>query len=547
MVFRPRSRNCAALLLTLAVFCGSAHAGGAAPSGRPAIAGPILNLDSTQFFFEHPAGQISGETVDAYIDLLADAGIRTFFTCVNAQKANYASKVWEPDWSGYDPRGGDDQPVLRHIPPGAVPATRQRLESAQRLADLGINLHDRLLRRCRQRGMGAWVSVRLNDVHDCLLEDSSLLSTFYKEQRAAGRLRATHRGGYWWADRGLDWERPEVQEHYFKLVLEQLGTLDLDGLELDWMRFVYHFRPGRELAGGQVITEWMRRVRAACERAAVRLGHPVMLGVRVPSRPETARRSGLDAVAWAREGLVDLVVPTPFWTTTDFDVPVVEWKRLLEGTGARLAPGIEIRYQPVPNGPALMMSPELTAGAALPLLHGGADLVYLFNYDPLSLLRMKTPGGGPLWTMDLFNRTGRALQSAAGLAAEPRLHAVTYHDVRAPGEPADNALPAVDTGEDFPWPPGCALRVVTGPKPVGRAVELRLEFAPSTVAPEQLRVFVNSTECPPSAGVSGPTRRYPVPESVLQDEAQVVEIVTPPGVPPFKLVRLEMFVAGAPR
>jgi len=228
-------------------------------------------------------------------------------------------------------------------------------------------------------------------------------------------------------------------------------------------------------------------------------------------------------------------------------VPVVEWKRLLEGTGARLAPGIEIRYQAVPNGPALMMSPELTAGAALPLLHGGADSVYLFNYDPLPLLRMKAPGGGPLWTMDSFSRTGRALQSAASLAAEPRLHAVTYHDVRAPGEPADNALPAVDSGEDFPWPPGCALRVVTGPKPVGRAAELRLGFAPTTVAPDQLRVFVNSTECPPAAGSAGLDRRYPVPESAMQDEAQVVEIVTPPGVPPFKLVRLELFVAGGSR
>jgi hypothetical protein len=547
MNFRPCSRNCGALLLALAVVCGSASVVGAAQHERPVIAGPILNLDSTQFFFEHSAGQMSGETVDAYIDLLAEAGIRTFFTCVNAQKANYASKIWEPDWSGYDPRAGDDQPVLRHIPPGAIPATRQRLESAKRLADLGINLHERFLRRCRQRGLGAWVSVRLNDVHDCLLEDSSLLSAFYKGQRAAGQLRATHRPGTWWADRGLDWERPEVQEHYFKLVLEQLETLDLDGLELDWMRFVYHFRPGRELAGGQAVTAWMRRVRAACERAAVRLGHPVMLGVRVPTRPETARRNGLDAVAWAREGLVDLVVPTPFWTTTDFDVPVVEWKRLLQGTGARLAPGIELRYQPVPNGPALMMSPELTAGAALPLLHGGADLVYLFNYDPLPMLRMKAPGGGPLWTMDSFNRMGRALQSAGSLAAEPRLHAVTYHDVRAPGEPADNALPAVDSGEDFPWPPGCAVRIVTGPKPVDRAVELRLEFAASTVAPEQVRIFVNSTECQPVAGVTGLNRRYTVPGPVLQEEAQVVEIVTPPGVPPFKLVRVELFVAGAMR
>jgi len=345
------------------------------------------------------------------------------------------------------------------------------------------------------------------------------------------------------ADRGLDWARPDVQEHYFKLVLEQLETLDLDGLELDWMRFVYHFRPGHELAGGKIITEWMRRVRAAGDRAAVRLGHPVLLGVRVPTQPETARRCGLDAVAWAREGLVDLVVPMPFWSATDIDVPIIEWKRLLDGTGVQLAGGIEIRYQPVPNGPASMMGPELAAGAALPLLQGGADLVYLFNYDPLPLLRMVTPDGTEkLWTMESISTLGHALQSAAALAAQPRLHAVAYRDVRAPGEPADNALPATDSGEDFPWPPGCAVRIVTGPRPTGRAVGLRVEFAAPS-APEKLRIFVNSMECPAVAGVTGLRRTYPVPAAVLQDEAQVVEVITAKGTP-FKIVRLELFVAG---
>jgi hypothetical protein len=532
--------RCLALASLLAL---TLHAAANPPAARAPVAGPILNLDSTQFFFEHPAATMSGETVDAYIDLVARMGIRTFITCVNAQKANYASRVWEPDWSGYDPKAGDDQPVLRYIPPAAIPATRQRLDSAKRLADLGINLHARLLQRCRERGIGAWVSVRMNDVHDCLLEDSSLLSTFYKQQRAAGLLRAGHRGGEWWADRGLDWSRPEVRDHYFKLVVEQLETLDLDGLELDWMRFVYHFRPGHELEGGRIITEWMTRVRAACDRAAVRLGHPVRLGVRVPTRPETARRCGFDAVAWARAGLVDLVVPTPFWTTTDFDVPIGEWKRLLEGTGTQLAGGIEIRYQPIPNGPATMMGPELAAGAALPLLAGGADAVYLFNYDPLPLMRMTTANGNEkLWKMDSLATFGRALQSVETLAAQPRLHAVAFRDVRAPGEPADNALPAGDSGVDFPWPPGSAVRIQTGPKPTGRTSELRVQFGEASEV-AKVRVFVNSTECAPAAGGTGLQRSYPVAAELMQDEAQVVEFVSPKGTP-FKVVRLELFVPG---
>jgi len=533
------------LLVSLAAFAvavrGAADAG---PRARPAIAGPVLNLDSTQFFFEHTAAEMSAETVDAYIDLVARTGIRTFFSCVNAQKANYASRVWEHDWSGYDPAGPDTQPVLRELSPAAVAMTRQRLDGARRLAELGVNLHARLLARCRQRGIGAWVSVRMNDVHDCMLGDSSLLSTFYKAQRAAGQLRAPYREG-WWADRPLNWERTDVQEHYFALVQEQLETLDLDGLELDWMRFVYHFPPGHELEGGKIITAWMRRVRAECDRAAARLGHPVLLGVRVPTRPETARRCGLDGVAWAREGLVDLVVTTPFWSTTDFDQPITEWKRLLAGTGVQLAAGLEIRYQPVPNGPASMMSPELTVGAALPLLHDGADVVYLFNYDPLPMVRLTAADGKTkLWTAEAVATTYHALQSETALAAQPRLHAVTFHDIRAPGEAADNALPATDTGKDFQWPPGCAIRVATGPRPVGRAVELRVGYGPQTAAPEKLRIFVNSTEVAPAAGAAGLDRVYPLPEAVLQDEAQVVEVISPKGTV-FSIERLEIYVAGA--
>ncbi|QYM78151.1 hypothetical protein K0B96_12635 [Horticoccus luteus] len=508
----------------------------------PRVKGPIFNQDSTQFFFDYTATEMSGALVDAYIDQLADAGIRTFVSCVNAQRANYPSKVWEHDWDRYDPAGPNDQPVLRYLAaagPAGIAATRGRLDAAKRLADLGINFHARALARCRARGIGAWVSVRMNDLHDCLLPESTLLSSFFKAQRAAGQLRAPYRGGDWWADRGLDWERPEVQDHYFTLVREQLETLDLDGLELDWMRFPLSFRPGHELAGGRAITAWMQRVRAECARAATRLGHPVLLGVRVPTRPEAARRLGLDGAGWARVGLVDLVVPTPFWSTTDFDIPIQEWKRLLAGTSAELAGGIEIRYQPVPNGPASMMTPALVAGVSAALLHGGADAVYLFNYIPKPLFQETQHP----WTAAEYSAVMHGLQSAAGAAALARVHAITYRDIRAPGEPADAAFPATDHHTDFQWPPGCALRVQTGPVPeAGRAVALTMEFGPDSAGPDKLRVYLNATELAPAAGSQGALRTYPIPHSLLQDEAQVVEIVSGKDAA-FTVQRLEISVA----
>ncbi len=407
------------------------------------IEGPVFNQDSTEFFYTHTAGEMSGEAVDAYIDRLAKAGVRTFVSCGNAQRANYASEVWESDWHGYDPDGPDDQPVLKHALKEQIKPFRRRLDSAKRLADMGVDFHERALARCRHQGMGAWMSMRMNDVHGCMEQDSPLLSTFYKAQRAAGLLRNTYRDTSW-ADRSLNWERPEVQEHYFKLVCEQLERFDMDGLELDWMRFGYHFRPGRELVGRLVITDWMRRVKKECARAAERWGHPVKLGVRVPSRPETARKLGMDAVAWAKEGLVDVVAPSPFWSTCEFDIPMPEWRRLLEGTSVELVGSLEIRYQPIPNGPAVMMTPELAVGAALSVLHGGADQVYLFNYFP------SLHGLTDSWGAETIDRVFHAMRDSSALEKSPRRHAITYRDVRAPGEPLDNALPATDLQMDMP-------------------------------------------------------------------------------------------------
>ncbi len=504
---------------------------------KPHIAGPIFNQDSTDFFYSNRAKDMSGELVDDYIDQLADAGIGTYFSCTNAMKANHASKVWETDWHGYDPKGTDDQAILSCAVENGLANTRNRLDGAKRLADMGVHYHQRVLARCRERGVGAWVSVRLNDVHACMDEESPNLSTFYKEQRANGQLRGSNRDAFW-IDRALDWERPEVQEHFFKFVEELLETIDMDGVELDWMRFGFHFRPGRELEGGRIITTWMRRVRVACDEAAKRLSHPVLLGVRVPSRPESARRMGFDAVAWAREALVDLIVPTPFWATTDFDMPMTEWRRLLDGTDVQLAGGLEVRYQPVPNGPAMMMTPELATGAACALMAGGADQVYLFNYFP------RTSYMSEGWGAEVMNRIFRAMRDVAELEQLARRHAVTYHDVRAPGEPRDNALPATDHQRDMPLPSGCAFRLQTGSKPKGRSIRLLLEFEPGGIAPSELKVYVNSVPCALRAVSGHSVATYDVPCELMQEEAQVVDVVG--GEPAaYTIVRVEMSVSAA--
>ena len=45
---------------------------------------------------------------------------------------------------------------------------------------------------------------------------------------------------------------PEVRKHHMALIHELAQRYDFDGLELDWMRFGFHFRPGHEREGAQI-------------------------------------------------------------------------------------------------------------------------------------------------------------------------------------------------------------------------------------------------------------------------------------------------------
>lgn len=86
------------LLLALGVFAVTA----VAEEPRP-IKGLLHNEDSTQFFFTQQisAGK-AGETIDRYVDVMADAGVTVFLCNTNSRRTNYRSRVWKSYWDGYD-------------------------------------------------------------------------------------------------------------------------------------------------------------------------------------------------------------------------------------------------------------------------------------------------------------------------------------------------------------------------------------------------------------------------------------------------------------
>ena len=421
----------------------------------------IYNLDCTEFFVG-TFGPIVPDTIDEFVDSHAALGITDLFVNVNAQRTNYRSDVWESCWDGYDPNAGDDQPFFAGLDPERRFETRL-FKAMYSFYEQGCDYPERMLDRARKNKLKAWVSLRMNDGHNPHLPEHPGQSSFWKSHPE------------WRLAYGLDYEQPEVREHNMKLVHEVCTRYDLDGLELDFVRFWLYFRAGREHQGAKLMMAFAEQAREATRAASERLGHSVELAVRVPTTPWIARRHGLDALAWAKAGLVDLIIASPFWPSIDSDVPIETWKGLLIGTNVEVAIGLESGVHSGHENRTVTHE-ELRAVIAS-ALHRGADAVYFFNLFT-----------GPYqnWPREDHDRLVTDAGVCAALCAGPRRHPLTMTRPWAAGEPgSDRSLPYTGTHGVF--------RLHIGPKPEAQR-RVRIEL----VAPgrdEPLDVRLNGIPC----------------------------------------------------
>jgi hypothetical protein len=489
-----------------------------AAAAPAAIKGPMCNIDDTVFFWGAaiPKGK-AGETVDRYVDGMAAAGAGVLLCCTNARRTNYRTRVWDAYWDGYDPTGPDSQSFFAAVPKQEVRDYRRLVDNMWLVDHEGIDYPARMIERCRHDGISPWITLRMNDCHFNNISDHPFHGSFWKNNPQYARKNCP---GYFATC--LDYAHPAVRDFYKALVAEVLDRYDMDGLELDFMRECYLFSAGKEAEGMPVLTAWLGDVRKLVDAAAAKRGHSVRLGVRVPSRPEVASGWGLDVATWVKKGLIDVLVATPRWATLELDMPLEQWRKLLDAEGdspmiaascrnnrdsprgtskVTLAGGLEILYRPFPGGPATTVSPALARGAAVNVLAGGADAVYLFNYFQDSDANWPTP---------VYRTTLRAMSSLEALLKLPRSVGITYRDITAPGEAYQPLLPA--RGDELRFP----MRV--GPLPVRGACVLLIEFAP----------LQNKAFATPVVHVNGKPCAIRADETT-KDGRRVVSFVVPPA------------------
>ena len=446
----------------------------------------LLNEDNSHFFSSRSKEEMTIEGLHRLIDHYVDqTQVKQLLLSPNSMCASFASEVLDPIWHDCaDPDEAEKAGVLRW------PA------NALRLHQRGIDPYAEWLSYSKERGISAWLSMRMNDVHNVDDPTSFMHSSFWKEnpqfRRETERFDA-------WNDRAFDYGHPEVRDYHMTFIRELFERYDFDGLELDWMRFGYHFRPGTEAEGAPLLTAFMSEVRQLADDHARRRGHRIEIGVRVPSRPWTAAGLGLDAIRWAREGFIDLLVVTPFWATLETEMPIEKWKELLGDHPVVLAAGLEVLIRPYPAASAgFTNNAETVRGAAASLLHRGADAIYLFNY----MDSHTTPSSS-----EDYDRILQEAGSLETITNHLRRHVVTYSDTWAPDETPTYALPV----ELRPAEP-VSFAIHLGQKPTTgtAAVFIGMDAAASAFVAD-LEVRVNGQPCS-SSQQSAPEHLHPVVE-----------------------------------
>ena len=415
----PRCRSAAALtvLLTAQALVAPAQTEGPPAVTRNAF---IINEDNSHFFGSRRADEMTREGLNAFVDQYADSAVTHLFLCPNAMRANFRSSTREAIWD-----------LTGHETPPTKGSSRWP-DNARLLCERGLDPYAIWIARSREKGISPWLSMRMNDVHGVDDEKNFMHASFWQAHPELWRV--PHEKAKQWPDRALNYACPAVRAHNVAFVRELLERYDPDGLELDWMRFGYHLTPGKEREEGVLLTGFVREVRMLTREWSVKRGHPIRLGVRVPTHPDAAAGLGMDGVTWAREGLVDLVVPCPFWTSSDFDIPVELWKERLGGQAAKVAvvPGLEFNARPWPNGAPVANDLPSVYGFAASARARGADAVYLFNF--------MDSGTRPVSVSDYRTLIAKGVGDAY-VAAQERRFPVCYRDTVPGGFPRNEQLP----------------------------------------------------------------------------------------------------------
>lgn len=316
---------------------------------------------------------LTREDINRYVDMVADAGVvTTFMMCTGSDFVFYRSKYERPfgdDLNGT--LGCEGSESERN-------AFKNYYNNFINLEKEGTDIIDASLTRAKERGMEAIITFRVNDLH---FADTS------KRCRVSYPDFWYNNPQYWTGDdtqgmnsaQALDFTFPEVRQHKLNLIREQLEKYEqIDGYDLDFMRFIVLFKTGEGPSKAHLITSFVKDVRNMVDSISTKRGKKILLSARVPITVEGSLEKGLDVREWVKLGLLDFISIGAHWRG-ETATPISKFKTDLFGAGKQTIPV----YGSIDDGgyqPRELFSDGMYKGMASHILEQGGDGLHLFNF-----------------------------------------------------------------------------------------------------------------------------------------------------------------------
>ena len=164
------------------------------------------------------------------------------------------------------------------------------------LAEHGHDIIQLQLDFARKHGIEFFAEFRFNDTHDYWdnpVEPCPFYPRFKREhpEFIMGSYENQPPYAYW---SSYDFTHKEIRDRFVALVTEVAEKYDLDGIFIDFFRWLGIFKSvawGGTASAEEVemLSDMFRRIRAATEAAGRRRGRPILLAVRCADSPEYCR------------------------------------------------------------------------------------------------------------------------------------------------------------------------------------------------------------------------------------------------------------------
>jgi hypothetical protein len=330
----------------------------------------IYNNDGTEILGNrwHNFLPLTIEDVHSYVDVVAQTPVTTFMICSGSMLMYYKSEFERPLGVLTE---GDTYGKTNDVVLGENMAKYER--NYKLLQEQGTDIIELCVNRAKEKGMEAFITMRMNDLHfsDPELYCPRAQSDIWLEH-PEWRM-GNHPG--WHADGALNFAHEGVREYKLNLIQEQCELYDIDGIELDFMRFIVYFPYGKGRDYLDVMTDFVAKARTIVDEVGKKRGRPILLAVRVPAKFDLCAEKGLDIPALEKQKLIDMITISVHWLG-DPALPVREFLEKLGSVSVPVYASIESgQYNPYE-----FRTHGMYRAVAAQCLQGGADGIYVFNF-----------------------------------------------------------------------------------------------------------------------------------------------------------------------